>query len=87
MCSCLASNVIAKAAFQMCAGSEESDIVLLGEHTLVVLNSQGQLCLQKRFDYQPMAFTMYHVSALAADRLILPFAAKTVINAKQHSCG
>ncbi|DBB01694.1 hypothetical protein WJX77_000727 [Trebouxia sp. C0004] len=43
-------------------GSEESDIVLLGEHTLVVLNSQGQLCLQKRFDYQPVAFTMYNVS-------------------------
>jgi hypothetical protein len=64
MYSCLASNVIAKAAFQMCAGSEESDIVLLGEHTLVVLNSQGQLCLQKRFDYQPVAFTMYNVSAL-----------------------
>lgn len=66
MCSCLDSNVIAKAAFQMCAGSEESDIVLLGEHTLVLLNSQGQLCLQKRFDYQPVAFTMYNVSAMAA---------------------
>ncbi len=66
MCSCLAPNVIAKAAFQMCAGSEESDIILLGEHTLVVLNLQGQLCLQKRFDYQPVAVTMYNVSALAA---------------------
>lgn len=64
MCSCLASHVIANAAFQMCTGSEESDIVLLGEHTLVVLNSQGELCLQKRFDYQPVAFTMYNVSAL-----------------------
>lgn len=44
------------------AGSTSPDIILLGEHTLVVLNSQGQLRWQKRFDYQPVAFTTYPVS-------------------------
>ncbi len=46
----------------MRAGSGESDIILLGEHSLVVLNQQGELRLQKRFDYQPVAFTTYPVS-------------------------
>lgn len=38
-----------------------ADIILLGEHSLVVLGAQGQLRLQKRFDYQPVAFTTYPV--------------------------
>lgn len=50
-----------KAMHQMCAGTEESDVILLGEHSLAVLDSQGQLRLQKRFDYQPVAFTTYPV--------------------------
>ena len=40
---------------------EGADIILLGEHSLVVLDTQGQLRLQKRFDYQPVAFTTYPV--------------------------
>lgn len=38
-----------------------TDIILLGEHSLVVLDPQGQLRLQKRFDYQPVAFATYPV--------------------------
>lgn len=38
------------------------DIILLGERTLVVLSSEGQLRWQKRFDYQPVAMTLYPVS-------------------------
>ena len=45
------------------AALNNPDIILLGEHTLVVLNGQGQLRWQKRFDYQPVAFTTYPVSA------------------------
>ena len=45
-------------------GSDESDIILLGEHSLVVLSLQGQLRIQKRFDYQPVAFTTYPVSLM-----------------------
>ena len=45
-----------------CVGAGEGeDIILLGEHSLVVLDTQGQLRLQKRFDYQPVAFTTYPV--------------------------
>ena len=45
------------------AESGESDIILLGEHSLVVLSLQGPLRIQKRYDYQPVAFTTYPVSA------------------------
>lgn len=48
---------------KLLTGAGSPDIILLGERTLVMLNSQGQMRWQKRFDYQPVAFTTYLVSA------------------------
>lgn len=75
------STVCNTQAVAVMAGAGSTDIILLGERTLVVLSDQGRLRWQKRFDYQPVAFTIYSVSLLTVIEQFVDYIVVTTFSA------
>jgi hypothetical protein len=66
------------------AADGDSNIVVLGEHTLFVLDLRGQVVAQKRLEYHPAACCCYPVPPVASapggdDNLL--------VRSQQHRCG